>query len=51
MNKKTRPDYYKIGKYEPKDVISDWKLNFNLFQQEVPPLLKWGMNCDRFLTE
>lgn len=24
-----RPTHYKIGKYEPKDVISDWKLNFN----------------------
>lgn len=31
MNKKEeiRPDHYKIGRYEPKDVISDWKLNFN----------------------
>ena len=24
-----RPRHYKIGKYEPKDVIRDWNLNFN----------------------
>lgn len=29
MNDNIRPNHYKIGKYEPKDVIYDWKLNFN----------------------
>jgi len=29
--KESRPDYYREGrKYEPKDVIKDWDLNFNL---------------------
>ena len=29
--KENRPDYYREGrKYEPKDVIKDWDLNFNL---------------------
>ena len=26
----THPDHYCYGKYEPKDVIRDWGLNFNL---------------------
>ncbi|MCM1224993.1 MAG: hypothetical protein NC548_62135 [Lachnospiraceae bacterium] len=30
MSDNIRPSYCKIRKYEPKDVISDWKLNFNL---------------------
>lgn len=29
-NTEIRPDYYKIRNYEPKDVIRDWGLNFNL---------------------
>ena len=30
-DKVTRPDHYRAGrKYEPKDVIRDWDLNFNL---------------------
>lgn len=26
----TRPPHYTYGKYEPRDVITDWGLNFNL---------------------
>lgn len=26
----TRPAHYRYGKYEPKDIIRDWGLNFNL---------------------
>lgn len=31
MNDKNeiRPKYYNFGKYEPKDVIRDWGMNFN----------------------
>lgn len=26
----TRPTHYRYSKYEPKDIIRDWGLNFNL---------------------
>jgi hypothetical protein len=29
MGDSIRPEHYKVGKYEPKDVIRDWDLNFN----------------------
>lgn len=29
MDNIRRPSHYCFGKYEPKDVIYDWKLNFN----------------------
>lgn len=30
LTKKIHPSYYRGGKYEPIDVIQDWKLNFCL---------------------
>jgi hypothetical protein len=29
MSDSIRPEHYKVGRYEPKDVIRDWDLNFN----------------------
>lgn len=30
MSNAISPEHYKFSKYEPKDVIREWKLNFNL---------------------
>ena len=41
-----RPDYYCDRKHEPKDVIRDWKLNFNLGN-----VLKYIARCGKKANE